>query len=111
MNYYIGNAFSLNMVPEHCVALIDDLTESQAIACYEENYPESIVGHEDMAKIMNSILVNDLNHPAIVFNRETVCLEGGDKILVAQYSGERLPEGSRNIPDGAKIRWVLVEIR
>lgn len=43
-------------------------------------------------------------------NRASVKLEPGEKMIVAQYSGPRLPEGTTALPEGAKIEFILVEV-
>jgi hypothetical protein len=46
----------------------------------------------------------------VAFNRATVTLAHGDKLLVAQYSGPRLPEGCKTLPQGSTIKWIIVDI-
>ena len=66
---------------------------------------ESVIGHADTAKIVSNILGIDLP-----VNRTNVKLVRREKMIVAQYSGPRLPEGATVLPDGAKIEFILVEV-
>lgn len=66
---------------------------------------ESAIGHADTARIVSGMLGVEL--PA---NRVNVKLAKGEKMIVAQYSGPRLPEGATTLPDGAKIEFVLVDV-
>lgn len=66
---------------------------------------ESAIGHADTARIVSGMLGVEL--PA---NRVNVKLAKGEKMIVAQYSGPRLPEGATTLPDGAKIEFVMVGV-
>ena len=64
---------------------------------------ESCIGHADIARIIKELL-SLKNHTAdISQNRKTVKFEAGNTCLIAQYLGERLPEGTTQLPKGAKI--------
>lgn len=67
---------------------------------------ESAVGHEDTAKLFSTILGIE-----IPCERRTVSLnpENGWAI-VGQYRGPRLPEGTTVLPEGAEIRWYIIDI-
>lgn len=41
-------------------------------------------------------------------NRASYTLVPGEKLLVAQYKGPRLPEGATKLPEGATIEFYLV---
>lgn len=95
MKIYIGNAFSLNMVPRsllHAVRVepISDPSE-WAVGAH------SIVGHADTARLLG-----------VECNRQSVLLNREDVLIVAQYIGPRLPEGATELPEGARIEWVRV---
>jgi len=65
---------------------------------------KSVVGHADTATILGGILGMDVPP-----NRVSIKLAPGDSLVVGQYIGPRLPEGAKELPEGAKIEWWLVE--
>lgn len=117
----IGNAFSLNMVqlPADFSARRISVEQIKEAVLKTAEIPdlnvmvgqvapitlESVIGHADTARLVSGILGVEL--PA---NRDTVNLQPGEKMIVAQYSGPRLPEGATKLPEGAKIEFVLVEV-
>lgn len=64
---------------------------------------ESAVGHEDTARILSGMLDKEIK-----FNRVSNRFESGDKFIVAQVIGGRLPAGATTLPEGTKM--VLLEI-
>lgn len=96
---YISNAFSLQMVPRHLLASV------RIAPCERPPMPSymrpdsglSIVGHADTARVLG-----------VQFNRESVTLQPGDSLFVAQLVGGRLPEGATTLPEGARFEWVMV---
>ena len=106
MKITICNAFSLNMVDPSFESYqwnIRPVDPMVIPALLEEGGFESAVGHADTAKLFTSLLGVE-----VPCNRATV---GGcrGKLLVGQYSGPRLPEGTTTLPEGAKVVWWLVE--
>lgn len=104
---YVSNAFSFNMfnfVPE--VLVQTELTVQEASNFLKKEVFESVFGHADSAK-----LVSDMLDVEIVFNRSNQKFSYGDKILVIQYNGPRLPEGATSLPEGAGFKFILVEPR
>jgi hypothetical protein len=106
MKNLISNAFSLNMLNAltttvHVMAVDDDRLQS----LLENWHWESVVGHADTAAIMSDILKRKVE-----FNRATITLDHGDMMLVGQYSGPRLEEGTKTLPEGTEIRWYLVSV-
>jgi hypothetical protein len=100
----LGNAFGLGMLADASVHLVCKAlrpTEARREAVDRE----SIVGHADTAALFTSLL----GRP-VAENRASVTLDRGDTILVGQYKGPRLPEGTTALPEGAKIEWILVEL-
>jgi hypothetical protein len=67
---------------------------------------ESAIGHADTARIVSGMLGVEL--PA---NGQSVKLARGEKMIVAQYTGPRLPEGATALPAGAEIEFVLVRAK
>ncbi len=98
----LGNAFSLNMVSLEGMMLIK-ATKIQA-----KDIPTdcvSVIGHEDTARVVSGILGFEV--PA---NRTTVTLTEKDTLYVAQYKGPRLPEGATELPEGATIEFIKIEL-
>lgn len=89
---YITNAFSLNMLEDHMNKLvITQITKKDLVRALQGEY-KSAVGHEQMAQLIG-----------VPYNRITVKVKKGDILYVAQYSGPRLEEGAKELPDGATI--------
>lgn len=111
---YLINSFSLNML-EDLTATIHtrELTADEArtwLRIFAEEAGadrfQSAVGHADTAALFSSVL--GLPVPC---NRATVCLKAGDRAIVGQYKGPRLPEGTTELPEGAEIKWIAVEVQ
>ena len=118
---YLANAFSLGMIDflhgsdGTCLGStleVSALTLDLAKIWTSKNDWDSIVGHEDTARLLTSML-----DTKVEVHRVSTSLQHGDKVLVAQYNGPRLPErakslpeGSKSLPEGSKIRWYLVEL-
>lgn len=107
---FITNAFSINML-SNCVSLtFIPLNNKQYIKPEFINNPEftltPAIGHADTAHVVQ----NDLNVDVELFNRISVQpdFKAGDMMLVAQYTGARLPEGATTLPEGSKITYWLV---
>ena len=105
MKRYISNAFSLNMLnigweSKHIhVSKLPVRKEGIKTLLLNGDGWESVVGHQTTADILG-----------IPCNRVTVNLEVGDELLVAQYVGPRLPEGTTVLPEGATFEFYLVTI-
>ena len=64
---------------------------------------ESYIGHEDTARVLSGILGVE-----VPFRRAFGTISSGEKVLVAQLSGGRLPEGVTTLPTGFEIQfWVV----
>ena len=106
MSIYLSNAFSLSMIAHlgHC-----DLDVTTNICNYqqmvEDLKPISVVGHEDTANLFSNLL-----GMPIPMNRVSITLNKGDTLIVGQYSGARLPEGTSVLPEGASITWTCVHV-
>jgi len=97
----IANAFSLQMVGPSAHIDVSSLT-SEEVA----KYPlESAIGHVDTAFLVGQMIGQNL--PA---NRANMSLKSGESMIVAQYIGPRLPEGTKELPLGARIEFRLVEV-
>ena len=105
----VANAFSLNMldigsgVTDLNVCRIPPEYIREEIA--EAGRFTSIVGHADTAEIFSSLLGLD-----VPCNRATFTLEEDVILFVGQYKGPRLPEGATELPEGARVEWVMVTI-
>jgi hypothetical protein len=104
---YLSNALSLGMLDclaEHPVNLVvRQITLEQAKEWVEGHSPESVVGHADTALLLTTLLGK-----LVEMRRVGTTLAPGDKLLVAQYNGPRLPEGATSLPEGSSIRWIYV---
>ena len=94
---YISNAFSLGMLPKNLLEKVkfDPSSQEEALGVPAK----SIVGHADTAEVLG-----------VEFNRESVTLEAGDVMYVAQLQGGRLPEGCKTLPEGFRFEWVKVSL-
>ena len=101
---YMLNAFSANMLAEFPVS-VHFVDISPAVMAKLAQESVSAVGHADTAALFSTIL-----GVKIPCNRVTVTLKSGESALLGQYSGPRLPEGATTLPEGASIKWVLVNV-
>lgn len=97
------NAFSLNMLtnPNGATVRIDAIDPGTVAGLNLL----SCVGHQDTANVLSDIL-----GVPVPMNRATAKVNPGDKMVVAQLHGTRLPEGATSLPDGASIQFWLVSI-
>lgn len=103
---YIGNAFSLQMVnlKKYSVKIeevdVENLKKTGLLSdC------TSAIGHEDTANVVSNDL--DMDVPA---NRINISLNQGDTLIVAQLVGGRLPEGTKELPNGFSIKYMIVKL-
>ena len=101
---YLLNAFSLNMLDKDVSILV--LQISLKTAREIAKLCTSAVGHADTAAVFSDVLGTD-----VPCNRVSVALDHCDMALVGQYSGPRLPEGANCLPEGATIKWFVVDVR
>jgi hypothetical protein len=104
----LSNVFSLNMFADlqttGSVITITPLTFYQAARKLDAGFI-SAVENTNIARIFTNLLKLHV-HPS----RATVFLGEGASLIVGQYIGPRLPEGATSLPEGADIRWLLVEV-
>ena len=108
MRLIISNSFSLNMLPASMVQANIELKRCDpkvVIASLREANMLSVVGHADTAAVFTSVIGRE-----VVFNRTSYNWQDGDTLLVGQYSGPRLPEGTTILPEGAGICWYVINI-
>jgi hypothetical protein len=119
---YISNSFSLQMVSCAVTAQEISLAEAKELclsssgthrgvhdygegeACQPRLVATSVVGHADIAHILGEIIGT-----TVPMNRENVTLHAGDVLIVGQYVGGRLPEGTTTLPEGAEVKWFKVQ--
>lgn len=111
---FITNAFSLAMLAGDSLwmdyrlvvrRLADDEAKRLLQVCAEAGYRlVSGVGHADTARVFSDLLGTE-----VPMNRVNIDLCGLDLLLVGQYSGPRLPEGTTVLPEGATIKWFTIE--
>jgi hypothetical protein len=103
---YLGNAFSVGMLDqEYSVLYVRRITPEAAKSLLRSQEWVSCVGHADTALLFSNLLNTE-----VPMNRASTSLQFGDQILVGQYNGPRLPEGATSLPEGAKIRWMLIGV-
>ena len=112
---YIANSLSLNMLPEwrHRDAIggsfhIVPVDNPEATLRRQEALGQEVVsavGHADTARLFSAVCGREL--PA---QRMVIELTTEDILLVGQYTGPRLPEGTATLPMGARIKWWLVAL-
>lgn len=99
------NAFSFNMIAEFPVTVKAEVVTADDAKQLLDGNVESCVGHADTAAVFGAVLGCD-----VAANRATVSLVKGDKVVVGQYRGPRLEEGTTTLPDGATIEWLVVTV-
>lgn len=103
---FLLNSFSLNMLVDMTATVrFTEIDETSTAAALAQSEWTSAVGHADTAAILSNVL--GLPVPC---NRVTVTLKAGDRAIVGQYKGPRLAEGATELPEGAEIKWVTVEV-
>lgn len=110
---YLSNAFSINMIADDCTVDFVNLGPKAAASYLVVNGITNAIGHADTDVVVRNLIVDSstLTHDDLpVGSRMTVALDKGDKMIVAQYHGPRLPEGATSLPDGATIKWWLVQV-
>lgn len=98
---YVVNAVSINMLPGKCTVRFTPISIEEA----KQLAVESAIGHPSTAAIVSRMLGVSLPP-----NRIDIKLNPGDRILVAQYTGPRLPEGTTELPEGARIEFWIAEV-
>lgn len=109
------SAFSLNMLQGAATSL-EVSEEFQGLSFLDDLYNTgrcelvNAIGHADTARLVAGIAEADgVALPEA--QRLSISLTGAEYVLVAQYSGPRLPEGATSLPEGARIvfRWVTFD--
>ena len=103
---YLSNAFSLNMINGDVIVRVVSCGIKEVSRILKENKYVSIIGHKDIAAIVSSDLGLDVE-----YNRQSVSLKTDDVMVIAQYIGPRLIEGTTELPDGTKIEYRYLSFR
>lgn len=97
---YLMNAIPGTMLPGNGGTLkIEPVSAETVRNAFEAGEVTSAIGHADTAFLVGqmigaSVLENRINAPAY---------KPGDQHFLVLYRGPRLPEGSKRLPDGAKL--------
>lgn len=100
----LANAFSINMLSSSFHELMFTQVSVEDAKRLTAGDISSHIGHADMAAVVGNLLGREV--PTV---RDTLKFRG--VLLVAQYSGPRLPEGTIKLPEGANVEFWLVEDR
>lgn len=109
--FIISNAFSLNMLDLNDLVKLwispVSLEDVRSKVAYEKRRGRfvSAVGHSEIASLLTGLLGT-----YIPYNRVTVRLRPYDDLVVAQYIGPRLTEGTTELPPGSTIKFALVRV-
>lgn len=100
------NAFSVNMLQNFpSTVTFTEITVEDARKKLDEGMYESCVGHADTAALFSYVLEREIKE-----NRCTVSLALQEQALLGQYIGPRLPEGCKELPEGATIKWFRISV-
>ena len=113
MTTFLTNAFSLNMLNQPYnmdirVSEVSKWTAAQVVR-RADNLVNAI-GHADTDGIIRAMLTGPYDKPLPVGERLSVSIDVGDTVVVGQYSGPRLPEGATALPEGATIKFMVVQV-
>lgn len=105
---YVCNAFSLNMINPtenggRMVATIQALSLDTTRHLLSFGDWKSFVGHADTAAVFSDELEIE-----VPMNRGNLVVTREDELIVGQYNGPRLAEGTKVLPEGATIVWFSV---
>lgn len=107
MKITLTNAFSLNMLAIDCQLDIATLAVDDVRLILDQFPWVSAIGHADTAAMVGNLL--ELRRE-VTCNRVTVSIKPGDVVIVAQYTGPRLPEGTTVLPEGSQIVFKRVVV-
>ena len=101
---YIGNAFSINMIPEDGLLSVKTITKAQFIKA--GNHSKSIIGHPEIAKLFG-----------LPLNRESITLKKGDMLYVVmpqnrQKVDEIVPSGTTYefVPESEGYTYKVLQV-
>lgn len=94
---FLLNAFSLQMVSASNYNV--SVKEIETPSAEELKGMDSAIGHPDTAAVLG-----------VQCNRISITLKHGDKAVVAQLQGGRLPEGATTLPEGFFFKFLEIRI-
>lgn len=102
---YMSNAFSFNMLlPEHKKGIVKwEVIPAEKVAEELGSDFVNCCGH-------TTELINAMTGLNLSMNRISNKLNPDDKIIIAQYSGPRLPEGATELPENATLVFLKVTV-
>lgn len=109
---YIANAFSLNMlVHKQALVKVEPISIKEVGFWLAAEHVESAVGHESTVNVINAALeAAGYDECTIECNNSSIQIGPAEKVIVAQYKGPRLEEGTKVLPEGATIEWYMVKV-
>jgi len=105
MKRYLVNAASLNMIGGKNARWEIRWISIEAARSLARD-AQNALGHASTAAVVGAALYG----APLPAQRIDIQLEAGDELLVAQYQGPRLAEGTTILPAGAQIAWALVVV-
>ena len=97
------NAFSFQMVGAAGHLEWETIPSEAASQLLRKEGVDSYIGHVDTAAVVSNEL--DVEVP---FARRFATLSPGERALIAQVKGGRLPEGATSLPEGMRVEFLLV---
>jgi hypothetical protein len=112
----LTNAFSINMLSENAQVNFYkvDVRAAQSALIDTADMVKNVIGHPDTDYIVRKELENDYGSGTPWLSagtRETVAVKNGDILVIAQYKGNRLPEGCKKLPEGSTIEYWIATIQ
>lgn len=103
---HVLNAFSISMLPSQGGTVkFTPLSSEEVMRAITGKIIVSHIGHSSTAAVIGK----DLNINNLYTCRDNFILFN-DAAIVAQYVGPRLPEGATELPEGATIKYFMVEL-
>jgi len=100
------NAFSTQMLGADSLVSVRSISLDAVKKMAERGMLESCIGHADTAAVLSAVLGSEITH-----NRVAIQLQPGDRAVVAQLTGGRLPEGATTLPDDFNFVFRVIDIQ
>ncbi len=105
MKIFLSNAFSLGMILAEARRGVKVTINPLTTAEVAKAEFESVVGHPDTAAVLTSVLGKP-----VAFNRVNLTLHKEERLIVAQLTNGRLPEGATTLPEGFEFEFFEVKL-